>query len=271
MNEDQGANRAQHELDDLLGFANLLADAAGSAVLPYFRAHPPIDDKPSSGGFDPVTEADRKAERIMRDMILARYPTDGIIGEELGEVASESGRTWILDPIDGTKSFILGVPLWGILIGLEIDGLPVLGLMDQPFTRERYVGANQAAWMIDASGERKLETGGRQSLEQAFLATTDPDLFSAGAELGAFQRLQGLVRLTRFGGDCYFYCQLAAGHIDLVVEAGLKPHDIVPLIPIVEGAGGIVTDWRGKPAKGGQVIAAANKALHASALKALRE
>ncbi len=261
---------SNRELEDLLGFACRLADLAAAEILPHFRARRTIESKQGDSTFDPVTAADRAAERIMRDEIAARYPDDGITGEEFEDLPGQSGRMWVLDPIDGTRSFILGLPIWGTLIGLEAGGKPILGLMNQPFTEERFLGSPDGAEFSRGGKTTKLETSARSSLDQAFLAATDPEMFKRGQEKSAFGRLAKIARATRYGGDCYFYCQLAAGQIDLVVEAGLHPYDIKPLIPIVEGAGGVVTDWQGNSARGGgRVIAAANMKLHKSALEVL--
>lgn len=258
------------QIEEFRSFAEALADAAAAAVLPLFRQQPEIDDKGRGAGrFDPVTEADRAAERVMRDMIAGRYRDHGIIGEEFGAERPDAEFVWYLDPIDGTRSFITGVPLWGILIGLVGHGRVLLGIMEQPVLSERFLGLpGRALYRRGGGDEKTLSTSACTRLAEARIATTDPELFAPGRQQQAFSALRAQARLTRYGGDCYFYCMVAAGHIDLVVEPDLKPFDIVPLIPVIEGAGGVVTDWDGQPAtNGGSIIAAANAGLHALALE----
>lgn len=260
----------RNDLENLGKFAHELADSAGKAILPYFRSTYELDDK-AEDGFDPVTEADRLAETVMRDAITKRFPDDAILGEEFGSTPGTSGRTWVLDPIDGTRAFITGIPTWGTLIGLVENDVPLLGMMDQPFTNERYFSWSNKAWGQHKDERFTLKTSAKENLEHAFLSATGPEIFYTDDEQSAFKRLSTKTRLTRFGGDCYLYCQLAAGQIDLVVEANLNPYDILPLIPIIEAAGGVITDWQGKTVTGsGHVIAAANATLHASALDALK-
>jgi myo-inositol-1(or 4)-monophosphatase len=254
---------------DFESFVERLTTAAGEAVLPFFRTAVGIENK-GKGGFDPVTAADRAGEAAIRQIIKANFPNHGVIGEEFGSENDEAEYTWIIDPIDGTRSFITGLPAWGTLIGLLRKGTPVYGVMSQPFIKERFVGDGASACCKGPHGERILTTRACESLSEAVLCTTSPRLFSA-QEIKAFETLEAQVQLTRFGGDCYNYCMLAAGHVDLVVEAGLAPYDILPLIPIVEGAGGIVTAWDGGPAtQGGRVIAAGDKGLHAKAVEFLQ-
>jgi histidinol phosphatase-like enzyme (inositol monophosphatase family) len=256
------------EITSLLAFADTLADAAGAAILPHFRTGIAVANKAASG-FDPVTLADQAAERAIRALITARYPDHGVLGEEFGETAGASGYRWVIDPIDGTRAFIAGLPLWGTLIALTHEGVPVLGVMDQPYLGERFVGAGGQAWGQTALGRADLRTRAMGRLEGALLSTTDPDLF-APQERVAFDAVRARCQLTRLGCDCYAYAMVAAGHIDLVIESGLKPYDILALIPIIEGAGGVVTDWRGAPAfAGGQVVAAGSAAVHAEALALL--
>lgn len=219
-------------------FMDDLADASGKAILPFFRAQFGLDDKARGGApFDPVTEADRAAEVVLRAMIGQTFPGHGILGEEFGSERTDAECVWVLDPIDGTRAFIGGLPTWGTLIGLSRNGVPVRGMMHQPYLAERFTGDGRSARLRAPSGERTLRTRRCADLAQAILATTDPRLFAAGAEAERFRSLEGQVRMSRYGADCYAYCMLAAGQIDLVVEAGLKPYDIVALIPIVEGAG----------------------------------
>lgn len=243
-----------HDIPRLLSFADQLADAARAAILPLFRAPHACEDK-GAGRFDPVTEADQASERAMRALIAREFPEHGILGEEYGGELATRGYQWILDPIDGTRAFISGLPTWGVLIGLYHDGAPLIGVMDQPYLDERYRG-----WMtganVTARGETKtISTRACASLREAIVSTTDPYLFT-GAEAEAFARARTKAKLTRYGYDCYAYCMLASGHIDCVIESGLKPFDIAALIPIVTGAGGGVTSWdAGDASKGGSVLA----------------
>jgi histidinol phosphatase-like enzyme (inositol monophosphatase family) len=257
---------------DLIDTAQTLADLADKTVLRHFRRPIPVDDKARPGGaFDPVTVADRGAERIIRRHLARAHPDHGILGEEFGLRAGSSGLTWVIDPIDGTKAFITGTPMWGTLIGLLDRERAVLGLMSQSFTRERVWSSEKSSnWRAPDGRIRRLKTRPTRALADAMLMTTSPDLLGGDAEREAFHRVKARVRLTRYGGDCYAYCLLAAGHIDLVIEAGLKPHDIVALIPIIERAGGRVTTWEGgRPEGGGRIVAAGDQRLHEAALRVL--
>ena len=257
---------------DLARFMDDLATQSGAAILPFFRAHFGMDDKASGSGrsFDPVTEADRAGEVTMRAMIRDTFPTHGILGEEFGAERTDAECVWVLDPIDGTRAFICGLPTWGTLIGLTCNGVSVRGMMHQPFLNERFYGDGKTATLTSAKGERRLRSRRCERLTDAILATTDPRLFADGEERDRFLAIERAVRMARYGADCYAYCMLAAGQIDLVVEAGLQPYDIVALIPIVEGSGGIVTAWDGGPATGGgRVLAAGSAALHKAALAIL--
>jgi myo-inositol-1(or 4)-monophosphatase len=253
-------------------FGHALADLAGAAVLPHFRRHLAVANKAGTRGqYDPVTVADRAAERAMRAAIAKAFPDHGIIGEEFAPRAGAGSHQWVLDPIDGTRTFIMGSPLWGTLIGLLEDGVPIFGLMDQPFTRERFWGAGGRAHLRGPAGKtRRLRTRPCAGLAEAVLTSTHPDLFQSQPEAAAFARVKQKARLTRFGGDCYGYCLLAAGFVDVVVEARLKPYDVIPLIPIVEGAGGQITTWDGKPAlAGGQILATGDRRVHGEAIALL--
>ena len=248
-----------------------LGGIAGDIVLPYFRQSLAVDDK---GGprFDPVTVADRAAERALREAILARYPDHGVLGEEFGDTPGSSAYRWVIDPIDGTRAFVCGVPTWGTLIALCEGDRPLLGLMSQPFVGESFVGGGTASWQVRAGAHTQLFTRDTSELAASYLFATAPEMFAPEVEWPAFQRLASRVRLARFGIDCYAYCLLAAGHLDLVVEAGLGFYDIAPLIPIVEAAGGVVSAWAGRPVPaGGPVVAAANRRLHEQALAVLGE
>lgn len=255
-----------------LDFAHELADLSGRAILPHFRRPMAVDNKANAaGGFDPVTAADRAAERTIRRAIAARYPDHGILGEELGAVAGGGRYQWVIDPIDGTRAFIMGAPMWGTLIGLQDGGRPLLGLMDQPFTGERFWADARTAKRRGPDGKvRRLKTRACAGLADAVLTTTHPDLFAARTEAAAFARVKARARMTRYGGDCYGYCLLAAGFVDLIIEAGLKPYDVVALVPIIERAGGRITTWDGKPATaGGRIIAAGDARVHAEAMALL--
>ena len=253
----------------LIGFLDELADASAAEILPLFRTRLDVENKLLDQRFDPVTAADRAAEVAMRRLITSRYPDHGILGEEFGSERTDARHVWVLDPIDGTRAFISGLPVWGTLIGLTEAGKPVLGMMHQPFTRERYAGDTRRAWYRGPDGDRPLTTRDCRDLAAAVLFTTTPALF-AGPDRSAYDRVEAQVRLARYGTDCYGYCMVAAGHVDLVIEAGLQPYDIVALIPIIEGAGGVVTSWTGgSAAGGGRVVASANPHLHDKALAAL--
>lgn len=261
-------------------FINRLATLSGEAIMPFFRTAIAAEDKAHGGAFDPVTEADRSAELVMRRMIQTTFPDHGVIGEEFGADNPQADYVWVIDPIDGTKSFICGFPTWGTLIGLMHHGRPCYGMMHQPFSRERFMGDGSTAfWRGPAraaiAGQREIEEKRRlstracPSLAQATLMTTSPSLITP-SRLADFHRIEERVRLSRYGGDCYAYCALAAGHVDLVIETGLKPYDIVALIPIIEGAGGVITTWEGgDPANGGDIVASGDPALHPVALDLL--
>jgi myo-inositol-1(or 4)-monophosphatase len=253
---------------DFEAFVDRLATVAGEAVMPFFRTTIGVENK-GGKSFDPVTAADHAGEAAMRQMIKATFPEHGIIGEEFGNESEGAEYVWVLDPIDGTRGFITGLPTWGTLIGLLKNGAPVYGVMSQPFTKERFLGDGGSARYRGLLGDRKLRVRQCADLADAIMSSTSPRLF-AGKELEIFESLEAATRLTRFGGDCYAYCMLAAGHIDLVVETALKPYDIVALIPIVEGAGGVITNWEGGPAAaGGRVVAAGDRRVHAAALEML--
>src|SRR5581483_3822340 len=245
-----------------------LAEAASQVIMPLFRANGAVESK-GDRGFDPVTAADRGAEAAMRRIIKAAYPHHGIVGEEYGNERADAEYVWVLDPIDGTRSFITGLPLWGVLIGLMRNGYPVLGMMAQPFTRERFAGDGKRAWYSGPAGKSALRVRPCERLGAAALLTTTPMLFR-GADEAAYRRVESAVRLARYGTDCYGYCMVAAGNADAVIECGLQTYDIAALIPIVEGAGGQVTDWQGKPVpQGGHVVATGDRRLHDTILKTL--
>jgi myo-inositol-1(or 4)-monophosphatase len=254
---------------DFAAFVDELATVSGEAILPFFRTSLGVEDKGSAAGFDPVTAADRAAEVSMRTLIKRNFPAHGVVGEEYGNEGADAEYVWVLDPIDGTKSFISGLPIWGSLIGLTRNGVAVFGMMHQPFVRERFTGDGRAAQYRGPAGARALRARPCATLGDAVLFTTSPRMMNA-ADREAFGRVEAAVKLSRYGGDCYPYCMVAAGHVDLVIESGLKPHDIVALIPIIEGAGGVITTWEGASAvKGGRIIAAGDKRVHQAALTML--
>ena len=254
---------------DFTAFIGRLATVSGETILPFFRTSLLVDNKSASHDFDPVTEADRAAEAVMRRIIKYHFPQHGIVGEEFGNEHEDAEYVWVLDPIDGTKSFIAGFPIWGTLIALLHKGTPVFGMMHQPYIGERFSGDSGSAHYHGPSGERRLAVRRCASLAEATSYTTSPLLMNA-ADRAAFARIEQAVRLMRYGGDCYSYCMLAAGHLDLVVETELKSYDIAALIPIITGAGGIVTTWEGRPAQGGgRIIAAGDLRVHEAALKLL--
>ncbi len=229
---------SEPERSEFLAFANRLADAAAALTLPLFRTPIDVTDKGTSE-FDPVTKADMAAEEAMRHMIAQQYPDHSILGEEFGRIEESSAYEWVLDPIDGTRAYISGLPTWGTLIALLKDGTPVLGIIDQPFLKERYAG-----WVSGAEMNGKsIKSRKCPSLSVATLSTTGTNWFSE-TERSAFARLEAKARLTRYGYDCYAYGVLAQGFIDVIAEAQLKVMDYMALIPIVQGAGGAVAGWR---------------------------
>jgi myo-inositol-1(or 4)-monophosphatase len=255
---------------ELEGFALELGHTAGGIARAYFRNVFAVQNK-DAAGFDPVTSADHAIETVLRKMIHERYPDHGIVAEEQGNERPNSRFTWFIDPIDGTRSFMMGSPLWGTLVGLTEDGKPIFGLLSQPFLEEVFFGAPSGSWLISASGRQRLQSRACTELAQAALASTHPDMFPGEAG-DKYKALAARCLMHRYGGDCYNYAMLAAGFIDLVVEGGLKPFDIVPVIPILEGAGCVVTDWEGRPPlAGGNVVAAATRELHAQTLAVLRD
>ena len=250
------------DLDTFLALALRLADAAGEVIRPYFRKPIAVIDKPD---LTPVTAADRAAEETMRGLIEARFPEHGILGEEFGRAREGAEFIWTLDPIDGTKSFISGVPLFGTLIALTRDRRPIVGVIDQPISRERWVGASGRQTTLNGAAIRCRPC---PVLAAATLFTTTPDMFK-GEDAASFVRVSAAVKLTRFGADCYAYGLLAAGFVDLVLEANLKPYDFCAMVPIVEGAGGVATDWRGGRlhlASDGRILVAGDRRAHDAAL-----
>lgn len=255
---------------ELTHVAHLMADAARDVILPHFRSPDLGADNKLAGGYDPVTVADRAAEVAMRDILAQHRPDDAIFGEEFGEKAGTTGLTWVLDPIDGTRGFVSGTPTWGVLIAVgDADG-PFLGMVDQPYTGERFFGTPQGATLLRAGKEHPIQTRVARPLSEAIVFTTFPEVGSA-EEGAAFRAVASRALLTRYGMDCYAYALVASGQVDLVIEAGLQAYDIQGPLALIEAAGGIVTDWNGGLAhQGGQVIAAANSDIHAEALAILR-
>ncbi|MBV8661534.1 MAG: histidinol-phosphatase [Hyphomicrobiales bacterium] len=266
---------------DFAAFVDRLAQVSAEVILPFFRSAMGAEDKSRGGAFDPVTEADRGAEAAMRRLIAQTFPAHGVIGEEYGQDRPDAEYVWVLDPIDGTKSFISGLPTWGTLIGLMHRGSPVYGMMSQPFTRERYFGdgkRSRVRCLAPSRGDvppndwstRALHTRACASLAEATVMTTSPALIRDDADREAYRRVEAQARLARYGGDCYAYCALAGGFVDLVIETNLKPHDVVALVPIVKGAGGIMTTWDGEDAaKGGRIIAAGDRRVYDEARRQL--
>jgi histidinol phosphatase-like enzyme (inositol monophosphatase family) len=256
----------------LIAFAHRLADTSGKVIRPYFRQRIEITDKGLAKGslFDPVTAADKDAEKAIRSIIERERPNDGIIGEEFPEKPSANGLTWVLDPVDGTRAFITGRHEWGSLIALEDNGTAVLGIIDQPVLRERFIGVNSAAELLTEGKRTTLHVRPCVGLSEAVLCATHPDAYFTPEERAAFHRVQSAARMSRFGGDCYIFGPLALGFVDLIVESSFHRWDVAALIPIVKGAGGIITNWQGGScALGGQILAASDARVHAQAMNLL--
>jgi len=254
---------------DFAAFVDQLAAVSGETIRPFFRSALGIENKSRSGGFDPVTAADRAAEAAMRVLIKRTFPEHGIIGEEFEAERPDAEFVWVLDPIDGTKSFICGLPAWGTLIALTRGGEPIYGMMHQPFTHEHFYGDGSGARYRGPAGDRALRVRSCAALNDAIVMTTSPLLMN-DADRRRFGRVEQAAKLSRYGGDCYAYCVLAAGHVDLIIETELKPHDVLALIPIIEGSGGIMTTWEnGRPHNGGRIIAAGDSRVHAQAMALL--
>lgn len=259
------------QLNDLMAAAERAADAAAAITMRYFRSTMEVENKAGDNAFDPVTEADKRAELAIREVFSRECPEIGFYGEEHDNVQGESGLTWVVDPIDGTRAFMSGMPLWGTLIGL-FDGQDViLGLMDQPFFNERFMAMNGRAELRNAQGLQALTTRTGVRLSAATLYCTTPDMFQEGLAHQRFSTVKEAVQLSRYGGDCYAYALLAAGHVDLVLDCDLKPYDIQALIPIVEAAGGVVSNWDGGSAvDGGFIIACGSREIHEQTLRLLQ-
>ena len=251
---------------EFLAFAHELADAAGAVIRRYYRTPVAVDVKSDAS---PVTIADRETEEVLRGLIRARYPGHGVAGEEFGAERPDAEHVWHLDPIDGTKSFIVGRPLFGTLIALVHAGRPVLGVIDQCILAERWVGAAGAPSTWNG---RPIRVRACPALRDAVLSTTSPRIFRAPGDRAGFARVEDTVRLPMYGGDCYGYGLLALGLVDLIVEAELDPYDFMALVPVIEGAGGLITDWQGRAlsaASDGRVLAAGDARVHAEARQRL--
>jgi myo-inositol-1(or 4)-monophosphatase len=256
--------------DQTIAFANRLADASGAVIRPFFRQRIDVAHKEGKQAFDPVTEADKGAERAIRDIIARERPADAILGEEYGETKGTSGWRWVLDPVDGTRAFITGRHEWGSLIALEQDGKALLGILDQPVLGERFIGVNGAAHLVQNGKTVTLKTRACADLKSAILCATDPSSYFQPGEQEGFARVAGAVRMTRYGGDCYLFAALALGFVDLIIEAGFHAWDVAALIPLVEGAGGVITNWQGGScADGQQILASGDRRVHDAALKLL--
>jgi myo-inositol-1(or 4)-monophosphatase len=262
---------SKQEVADALAFAQQAIQLAGEIALRYFRQPITVDNKCGDGRFDPVTRADREVEACLREALGHRFPDFGIIGEETGTAQGTVDINWVIDPIDGTKAFISGFPTWGVLLGLQQGEQVLAGLMYQPAIGELFYGSVAGAFLVHNGKTSAIKTRQEVRLAEALLYCTHESMFSSDRNLMAFRRVSDQARLQRFGGDCYSYCMLALGQIDLVIEDTLQPYDIVPLIPIIESAGGVVTDALGRPpVSGGFVVAAANQELHKQVMSLLR-
>ena len=254
---------------ELTDFAISLARASEAEILPYFRQNPAIETKPHVD-WDPVTEGDKAGERVIRRMIEDRFPDHGINGEEYGVKEGKSGFEWVLDPIDGTRAFVSGMPTWATLIGLYFEGKPMVGVMNQPFVGDMFYGNPHGAWNNYRGTVGAIRTRRGVALANAAAGTTAPELHRSDKDQASFQALRQKVKLMRYGGDAYFFAVLAAGHLDLALDSGLQAYDIAALIPIIEGAGGAVGSWSGSvPAQGGNVICAGSKELLHEAIEVM--
>ena len=257
--------------EKMVGFAHRLADAAGAVIRPYFREPIAVTHKAGVHAFDPVTEADKGAERAIRAIIDRERPDDAILGEEYGEKQGTSGWRWVLDPVDGTRAFITGRHEWGSLIALEKDGAPVLGILDQPVLGERFLGVNGRSVLIEGEKRTSLKTRPCAELKDAVVCCTDPGTsYFTHAQSAAFQRVSKAARLTRYGGDCYLFAAMALGFVDVIIEAGFHEWDVAALMPLIEGAGGVITSWDGgTPISGKSILAVGDRALHAQVMSLL--
>ena len=256
---------------EYMAFLETLIEQAGEVSLKYFRHELTVTDKRQKGkAFDPVTQADRETEKFIRERIAAVYPDHAIIGEELGTKVGADSFTWLVDPIDGTRGFISGTPMWGVLIGLKRADECLVGAMRQPYTGETWVGDGKTAYFIRRHERTRIRVRESASLDEAIVCCTHPAMYPTDETREKFMGVIDVCRFSRYGTECLGYGMLASGYVDLVVEGGLSAYDIMPLIPIVEGAGGIVTDWQGNSAvNGGMIIAASSKKLHGEVMELL--
>ncbi len=266
---------SKQEIAEFAAFADHLADVARAQTLPRFRNGVVVTNK-AGEAFDPVTDADREAERSLREMIDDKYPAHGVVGEEFGVSAGDGPWRWVLDPVDGTRGFVCGIATWVTLIALEHAGRQVLGVIDQPFTEERWAASGGAATYRRGDRLTPCKTSGVTGLAGARISTTDPRpaVYFDEREAAAFARVADRAQLARFSLDAYAYGLLAIGELDLVIETGLQHHDYAALIPIVETAGGVITNWRGEPVGSdacGETLAAATPELHATAMELLND
>lgn len=256
--------------EKLVAFANRLADAGGAAIRPFFRQRIAVAHKQGRHAFDPVTEADKGGERAIRAIIDRERPDDAILGEEYGEKPGTSGWRWVLDPVDGTRSFITGRHEWGSLIALEKDDAPVLGILDQPVLGERFIGVNGRSVLIQDGVRTPLAVRACDDLGAAILCATDPSAYMTAAQQAAFERVKAGARMTRYHGDCYIFAMLAMGFIDIIVEGAFRRWDVAALIPLVEGAGGVITNWQGGVWRDGEpLLACGDRRVHALAVELL--
>lgn len=259
-------------LVDAVSLANEMADEAAAISLSYFRKPMDVQNKAAGDLFDPVTQADKQVEQIIRQKVSARFPQHGFFGEEGDNEQHDNRHIWVVDPIDGTRAFITGMPAWGTLIALFDGEDVVLGLLDQPFLQERFIAYDGVSSLHSKNGVQKLSTRATTEIDAAIMHCTTPEMFKDPAQLACFERLASECAMTRYGGDCYGYALLAMGHIDAVIEADLQPYDIQALIPIVNSAGGVITNWQGESAvAGGAIVASANPVLHERLLKRLQQ
>ena len=263
---------SDERLSELDGFLVELNRVSAAAILPLFRAEHGLQDKGEAGRFDPVTLADKGAEVAIRRLLTQRYPDHGVIGEEEGEDRPDAEFVWVIDPIDGTRAFISGLPVWTTLIGLRFQGEPVLGSIGQPHVGELFIGSRLGSRLMSRGRETPLKVRPCPRLRGALIATTDPEGCFDGAEAGAWTQVRAAARLARTGCDAYAYAMVAAGQMDLVVEAGLKSWDVEAAVPVIEGAGGLITDWRGERIgrHGGQIVIAGDRGCLEEALVALK-
>jgi myo-inositol-1(or 4)-monophosphatase len=249
--------------EKLIQFAHRLADASGAAIRPHFRQRIEVTHKEGRHRFDPVTEADRGGERAIRAIIDRERPNDAILGEELGEKPGSSGWRWVLDPVDGTRAFITGRHEWGSLIALEKDGASVLGILDQPVLGERFIGVNGHAHLVQDGVRTPLRVRECDELKDAILCATDPSAYMTPDQQSGFERVKAKARMTRYHGDCYIFAMLAMGFVDVIVEGAFKPWDVAALFPLVEGAGGVITNWKGEAWHDGDpLLASGDRRLH---------